>query len=80
MFERGGNDVGTFQAILADGSLGDAIAFDKPTNGGPYANTGVANGNQNAFGVVFETNVPVMGVRITASGHDTLSISAIAAP
>ena len=80
VFERGGNDAGTFQAILADGSLGEPVAFDKSTNGGPYANTGVANGNQNAFGVVFKTNVPVMGVRITASGHDTLSISTIAAP
>jgi len=71
LFERGGNDKGTWQAILADGSLGAEVAFDKASNGGPYVNTGVANGNQDAYGVVFETNVPVTGVRITASGHDT---------
>jgi len=71
LFERGGNDKGTWQAILADGSLGAEVAFNKA----PYADTGVANGNQNAFGVVFTTDVPVIGVRITASGHDTLSIS-----
>lgn len=75
LFERGGNDVGTWQAILEDGSLGAEVAFDKASNGGPYADTGVANGNQNAYGVVFTTDVPVIGVRITASGHDTLSIS-----
>ncbi len=75
LFERGGNDTGTWQAILADGSLGAAVAFDKASNGGPYANTGVSANGQNAHGVVFTTNVPVMGVRITAAGHDTLSIS-----
>jgi hypothetical protein len=75
LFERGGNDAGTWQAILADGSLGAEVAFDKASNGGPYSDTGVANGDQNAYGVVFTTDVPVIGVRITASGHDTLSIS-----
>ncbi|KPK34751.1 MAG: hypothetical protein AMJ65_17950 [Phycisphaerae bacterium SG8_4] len=80
VFERGGNDAGTFQAILADGSVGEPVEFAKAADGGPYASTGVANGNQTAFGVVFKTSVPVMGVRITASGHDTLSISAVAAP
>ena len=76
LFERGGNDKGTWQAILADGSLGAAVAFDKTSNGGPYADTGVyATDGQNAYGVVFTTDVPVIGVRITASGHDTLSIS-----
>ena len=80
VFERGGNDAGTFQAILADGSVGEPVEFAKSADGGPYISTGVANGNQTAFGVVLKTNVPVMGVRITASGHDTLSISAIASP
>ena len=78
LFERGGNDKGSWQAILEDGSLGEAVEFDKASNGGPYADTGVANGNQNAWGVVFTTDGPVQGVRITASGHDTLSISALA--
>ena len=73
-FERGGNDSGTWQAILADRSLGAPVAFSGATD---YADTGVAAGTQNAFGVVFTTDVPVMGVRITASGHDTLSISAL---
>ncbi|MBN2131723.1 MAG: right-handed parallel beta-helix repeat-containing protein [Sedimentisphaerales bacterium] len=71
LFERGGNDKGTWQGILEDGSLGTEVAFDKA----PYADTGVGVGGQNAFGVVFTTDVPVIGVRITASGHDTLSIS-----
>jgi hypothetical protein len=79
VLERGGNDNGTVQAILADGSLGTALTL---TGGGaPYANTGVVvrdrNGNgQNAFGYVLTTDVPVKGLRITATGHDTLSISA----
>ena len=80
LFERGGNDKGTWQAILADGSLGAEVAFDKASNGGPYANTGDKSSGQGTYGVVFTTNVPVTGVRITASGHDTLSISAVAAP
>jgi len=75
LFERGGNDAGTLQAILADGSLGAEVAFDKAANGGPYADTSVSVSGQNAYGVVFTTDIPVMGVRITASGHDTLSIS-----
>jgi hypothetical protein len=72
LFERGGNDTGTWQAILADGSLGEPVAFSAAS---VYANTGVNVAGQNAFGVVFKTDVPVKGVRITASGHDTLSIS-----
>jgi hypothetical protein len=76
VFERNGNDVGTFQAIYADGSLGEPVAFVKASDGGPYADTGIDVNGQNAYGVVFKTSVPVQGVRITASGHDTLSISA----
>ncbi|MFC1604310.1 hypothetical protein ACFL5F_04705 [Planctomycetota bacterium] len=73
-FERGGNDTGTWQAILADGSLGAKVAFSGAT---AYADTGINVNGQNAYGVVFTTDVPVKGVRITASGHDTLSISAL---
>jgi len=73
-FERGGNDTGTWHAILADGSLGAPVAFSGAAD---YADTGVNVNGQNAFGVVFTTDVPVMGVRITASGHDTFSISAL---
>jgi len=72
LFERGGNDTGTWQAIRADGSLGVPVTFSAAS---VYANTGVNVNGQNAFGVVFTTDVPVQGVRITASGHDTLSIS-----
>ncbi len=71
-FERGGNDTGTWQAIFTDGSLGAPVAFSAAS---AYADTGVSVGDQNAYGVVFTTDVPVQGVRITASGHDTLSIS-----
>ena len=78
VFERGGNDNGTVQAILADDSLGMALTLTK--NGDPYANTGVNVGGQNAFGYVLTTDVPVKGLRITASGHDALSISAIPEP
>jgi hypothetical protein len=76
IFERNGNDVGTMQAIHADGSLGSPVAFVKSGDGGPYASTGIDVNGQTAYGVVFKTSVPVQGVRITASGHDTLSISA----
>ena len=77
LFERGGNDNGTWQAILADGSLGEPVAFRAASG---YANTGVNVNGQNAFGVVFTTDVPVQGVRITASGHNSLSISSIPEP
>jgi hypothetical protein len=72
LFERGGNDTGTWQAIYANGSLGPEVAFSAAN---VYADTGVNVNGQNAFGVVFKTDVPVQGVRITAPGHDTLSIS-----
>jgi hypothetical protein len=78
VFERGGNDSGTVQAILADDSLGTALTLTK--NADPYANTGVNVGGQNAFGYVLTTAVPVKGMRITVSGHDALSISAIPEP
>ena len=71
-FERGGNDTGTWQAIRLDGSLGPPVSFSGAAN---YTDTGIGVNGQNAFGVVFSTDVPVMGVRITASGHDTFSIS-----
>jgi hypothetical protein len=77
VFERGGNDAGTYQAILADGSLGAPVSIATASAGGPYANTGVSVNGQNAFGVVFKTDAPVQGVRINAPGHDTLSISAV---
>ena len=78
VFERGGNDNGTVQAILADDSLGAELPLIK--NGAPYANTGVNVNGQKAFGYVLTTDVPVKGLRITASGHDALSVSAIPEP
>jgi hypothetical protein len=78
VFERGGNDNGTVEAILADDSLGTALTLTK--NGDPYANTGVNVNGQNAFGYVLTTDVPVKGLRITASGHDALSVSAVPEP
>lgn len=72
LFERGGNDSGTWQAIFADGSLGAPVTYNAAN---VYADTGIGVNGQNAFGVVFKTDMPVLGVRITASGHDTLSIS-----
>jgi hypothetical protein len=74
VFERGGNDTGTYQAILADGSLGTPVAF---SGASVYKDTDVDVAGQHAFGVVFTTDVRVKGVRITAPGHDCLSISAI---
>ncbi len=79
VFERGGNDTGTFEAILADGSLGPAVAFVAASKGGPFADTKVSVSGQNAFGTVFTTDVPVKGVRISAPGFDTLSIAAVPA-
>ncbi|MBE0536286.1 MAG: PEP-CTERM sorting domain-containing protein [Phycisphaerae bacterium] len=78
VFERGGNDAGTVQAILPGGQLGEVLTLT--ANGAPYANTGVGVNGANAFGYVLETSVPVMGLRITASGHDALSISAVPEP
>ena len=72
LFERGGNDSGTWQAILEDDTLGPAVQFTGSTD---YADTGVGVSGQNAWGVAFLTDQPVKGVRVTASGHDTLSIS-----
>jgi hypothetical protein len=73
VFERGGNDSGTVQAIFADDTLGTPLTLTAGV--APYANTGVNVGGQNAFGYVLTTDVPVKGLRITASGHDALSIS-----
>jgi hypothetical protein len=75
VFERNGNDNGTVQAILADGSLGTAMTLT--AGGAPYASTGVNVNGQTAHGYVVTTDVPVQGVRITAEGHDTLSLSAL---
>jgi len=71
VFENGANDNGTVQAILADGSLGDALTL----NSGSYGSTGVST-NQPVGGYGLTTDVPVMGLRITAPGHDALSVSA----
>ncbi len=75
LFERGGNDNGTWQGINEDGSLRPAVTFLASQD---YGDTGVSVGGQNAAGVAFLTDEPVIGVRIDASGHDTLSISTIA--
>jgi hypothetical protein len=77
IFERGGNDAGSMQGIMEGGFLRDEVTFATAGNGGPYANTGVSVSGQNAFGVVFKTDVPVQGLRITASGHDALIIAAV---
>jgi hypothetical protein len=77
VFERNGNDNGTVQAILADGSLGPALTLT--AGGAPYASTGVDVNGQTAYGYVLTTDVPVQGIRITAEGHDTLSLSALTA-
>ena len=73
VFERNGNDNGTVQAIRADDSLGPALTLT--SGGAPYADTGINVNGMNAFGYVLTTDVPVKGLRITASGHDALSIS-----
>ena len=75
VFERNGNDNGTVQAIFEDGSLGTALPLT--ANGAPYVNTGVDVNGQNAYGYVFISDKPVVGLRITASGHDTLTICAV---
>jgi hypothetical protein len=72
ILERNGNDAGTIQAIYADDSLGPAVTL---ANRNPYAATGISVGDQNAYGLVFITDTPVKGLRITASGFDALSIS-----
>ena len=84
LFERNGNDAGTWQALNADRSpAGPLVEFSKSNPPGPlpiYESTGVNVNGQTAYGVAFLTDQPVAGVRITASGHDTLSISTIPEP
>lgn len=79
LFERGGNDSGFWQAILDDsGTLGSAVEFTRGDLGGPlafYEDTEQDGAGQANYGVVFTTDQLVKGVRITASGHDTFSIS-----
>ncbi|UCD49830.1 MAG: discoidin domain-containing protein [Phycisphaerales bacterium] len=78
VFERNGNDNGTVQGIFEDGSLGTALQL--VANGAPYADTGVNVNGQVAHGYVFISDKPVVGLRITASGHDTLTICAVPMP
>lgn len=78
VFERGGNDNGTVQAIMPGGELGPALTLT--ANGAPYTNTGVNISGQNAFGYVLVTDMPAIGLRITASGHDAMSVSAVPEP
>lgn len=81
MFERGGNDQGTIQLIMPDGSLGAPMTFAKGTaGGGPYADTGVSVSGQNAWGLAITSDMPAIGFRVTASGHDALSISTVPEP
>ncbi len=77
VFERGGNDTGTFEAILPDGTLRTAVTFKTAAGGGPWADTKVDVAGQKAFGTVFTTDVPVKGVRINAPGFDALSVCAV---
>ena len=77
VFERGGNDNGVIQAILMDDSLGEELALVK--NGLPYGPIGNYTG-QTDTGYVFESTVPVKGIRITASGHDSLMIATTPEP
>jgi hypothetical protein len=72
LLERGGNDSGTWQSILPDGSLGDPVSFNAAN---VYGQTDTVVSGQNAFGVAFKTDAPAIGVRIAASGHDTFTIS-----
>jgi len=78
VFERGGNDNGFVYPILADDSLGTGLQL--AAGGAPYGNTGVGVNGQTAFGYVLETDVPVKGLRIEASGHDALTIAAVPEP
>jgi len=78
VFERNGNDSGTVQGIFEDGSL--ATALPLAANGAPYASTGVDVNGQTAYGYVFLSDKAVVGLRITASGHDTLTICAVPRP
>jgi hypothetical protein len=78
VFERGGSDTGLVYPILADDSLGAGLAI---TAGGfPYGDTGVSVNGQNAHGYVLETDIPVKGLRIAASGHDALTVAAVPEP
>lgn len=71
VFERGGNDNGTIQAILEDDSLGPAFELIK--GGAPYERIGNYSG-QTDYGYVYQADAPIKGIRISAPGHDSLSI------
>jgi hypothetical protein len=80
VFERGGNDSGTVQPILADDSLGAPLTLTAGSNAGnPYLLVGNFSG-QNDNGYVYLADVPIKGIQINAPGHDALTITAVPEP
>ncbi|MGL5020028.1 MAG: PKD domain-containing protein, partial [Luteolibacter sp.] len=76
VFERGGNDTGTIRPILVGGGLGPALTLTG--NGAPYLTTGITvsdgSANQNIFGFVLKSDLPIQGIQIDAVGFDATSI------
>ncbi len=80
ILEKNGNDSGTIQALDETGEpVGDAINF---TGGALYwTNTGYLasfmSTQQNTFGAVITSDIPIYGIIITAPGIDPVSIMAV---
>ena len=78
VFERGGNDGGTVQAILVGGGLG--TPFTLTAGGAPYANVSLLTGGSGEFGYVYESDIPIAGIQIAAPGHDAFTVVTIPEP
>ena len=88
IFEKGGNDNGSIQALDAMGDpVGNAVVFS-PSDFAGTGYTGYSDQPQGAFGTVITSDIPIYGVILTASrlpaegglGIDPLCICAIPAP
>ena len=75
IFENGGNDAGTIQPINLNDTLGSELAFNSSTYTDTPYDSGI--GSQDVKGLVVTTATLVKGIRITSSGFDALSISAV---
>ena len=75
IYENGGTDSGTIQAIDGGSLVGSALSFSSGTYTGTGYKSGV--GNQDVKGMVYTTDSKVDGFRVTSAGIDILSFSAV---
>ncbi len=75
VFERGGNDSGTIYGITG-GAIDGGTALDKTIHYGTIGNFS----GQTDKGYVVQFDTAVDGIRIAASGHDSLTVTTIPEP